>query len=141
MRDQLVEKYQHYFNESVKLQQLVNEQQAYIEELENLLMQLDEGKVKDVMTKIRKKLGKAVNSPLGPAAAVALGTGLGVGSIASSDSHIKSQEQPSAIRTTAETLGTLGGLGLSGLGALSLMTGDKAARRPGSDVRRALGKK
>lgn len=33
----LVEKYRHYFNESVRLQQIVNEQQSYIKELEESL--------------------------------------------------------------------------------------------------------
>lgn len=36
MRD-IVEKYQHYFSESIKLQKLVNEQAAYIAELEKAL--------------------------------------------------------------------------------------------------------
>ena len=42
MSDILVQKYQHYFNESVKLQETVNEQAAYIQELEEALIDLDE---------------------------------------------------------------------------------------------------
>ena len=42
MSDILVQKYQHYFNESVKLQETVNEQLAYITELEEALLALDE---------------------------------------------------------------------------------------------------
>lgn len=42
MSDILVQKYQHYFNESVKLQETVNEQAAYIAELEEALLALDE---------------------------------------------------------------------------------------------------
>ena len=42
MSDILVQKYQHYFNESVKLQETVNEQAAYIQELEEALISLDE---------------------------------------------------------------------------------------------------
>lgn len=42
MSDILVKKYQHYFNESVKLQETVNEQAAYIQELEEALIDLDE---------------------------------------------------------------------------------------------------
>ena len=38
----LVKKYQHYFNESVKLQETVNEQLAYITELEDAIIALDE---------------------------------------------------------------------------------------------------
>jgi hypothetical protein len=38
----LVRKYQHYFNESVKLQETVNEQLAYIAELEDAILSLDE---------------------------------------------------------------------------------------------------
>ena len=38
----LVKKYQHYFNESVKLQETVNEQLAYITELEDAIISLDE---------------------------------------------------------------------------------------------------
>lgn len=38
----LVKKYQHYFNESVKLQETVNEQLAYIVELEEAIIALDE---------------------------------------------------------------------------------------------------
>ena len=38
----LVNKYQHYFNESVKLQETVNEQLAYIVELEDAIISLDE---------------------------------------------------------------------------------------------------
>ena len=38
----LVKKYQHYFNESVKLQETVNEQLAYIVELEEALLYLSE---------------------------------------------------------------------------------------------------
>jgi|688.fasta_scaffold1376000_1 hypothetical protein len=38
----LVRKYQHYFNESVKLQETVNEQLAYITELEDAILSLDE---------------------------------------------------------------------------------------------------
>ena len=42
MSDILVQKYQHYFNESVKLQETVNEQLAYITELEDAIISLDE---------------------------------------------------------------------------------------------------
>jgi hypothetical protein len=38
----IVKKYQHYFNESVKLQEMVNEQLAYIAELEEALEELME---------------------------------------------------------------------------------------------------
>jgi hypothetical protein len=38
----IVKKYQHYFNESVKLQEVVNEQAAYIEELEEALETISE---------------------------------------------------------------------------------------------------
>lgn len=38
----LVKKYQHYFNESVKLQETVNEQLAYITELEDAILELSE---------------------------------------------------------------------------------------------------
>lgn len=41
MRD-LVEKYQYYFSESIKLQKLVNEQAAYIAKLEEVLAALSE---------------------------------------------------------------------------------------------------
>ena len=45
-KDIAVQKYQHYFSESVRLQSLVNEQAAYIEELEEALLQLSEGEFK-----------------------------------------------------------------------------------------------
>jgi hypothetical protein len=38
----LVKKYQHYLNESVKLQETVNEQLAYIAELEDAILELSE---------------------------------------------------------------------------------------------------
>ena len=38
----IVKKYQHYFNESVKLQEMVNEQAAYIAELEDAILALSE---------------------------------------------------------------------------------------------------
>ena len=54
----IVKKYQHYFNESVKLQELVNEQAAYIEELEEALAALSE----DLTTDEREdELEKAVD--------------------------------------------------------------------------------
>lgn len=49
----IAKKYQHYFNESVKLQSLVNEQAAYIAELEEVLASLDEG----ILDKIKGMLG------------------------------------------------------------------------------------
>lgn len=42
MRNNIVEKYQYYFSESVKLQKLVNEQAAYIAELEDAVNELME---------------------------------------------------------------------------------------------------
>lgn len=54
MRNDLVEKYQHYFNESVKLQKLAEEQSAYIAELEEALTSLDEG----ILDKIKAGVGK-----------------------------------------------------------------------------------
>lgn len=54
----IVKKYQHYFNESVKLQELVNEQAAYIKELEEALAALSE----DLTTDERQaELDKAVD--------------------------------------------------------------------------------
>jgi hypothetical protein len=47
----IVKKYQHYFNESVKLQEMVNEQAAYIAELEEALLALSE----DLTTDEREK--------------------------------------------------------------------------------------
>ena len=43
MKDHLVEKYQHYFNESVRLQSLVNEQAEYIAALEEVLNEARRG--------------------------------------------------------------------------------------------------
>lgn len=58
MSDILVQKYQHYFNESVKLQETVNEQAAYIAELEDALLSLSE----DLTTDERQnELDKMVN--------------------------------------------------------------------------------
>lgn len=54
----IVKKYQHYFNESIKLQSLVNEQAAYIAELEKALAALSE----DLTTDEREdELDKAVD--------------------------------------------------------------------------------
>ena len=47
----LVQKYQHYFNESVKLQETVNEQAAYIAELEDALLSLSEDLTDDIRNK------------------------------------------------------------------------------------------
>ena len=54
----IVKKYQHYFNESVKLQEMVNEQAAYIAELEEALEELMEVYR---MTPGRKKILKKEN--------------------------------------------------------------------------------
>ena len=59
MRD-LVEKYQHYFTESVRLQEVVNEQLAYIQELEEALLYLHEKSTEDTrgpLTKILNAVG------------------------------------------------------------------------------------
>ena len=42
----IVKKYQHYFTESVKLQEMVNEQAAYIEELQAAILELSEGELR-----------------------------------------------------------------------------------------------
>jgi hypothetical protein len=42
----IVKKYQHYFAESTRLQEMVNEQAAYIEELEAAILELSEGEIK-----------------------------------------------------------------------------------------------
>ncbi len=42
MSDILVQKYQHYLNESIKLQETVNTQAAYIAELEDAIIDLSE---------------------------------------------------------------------------------------------------
>jgi len=42
MRNIIVEKYQHYMNEAVKLQQIVNEQESYIQELEEAFETISE---------------------------------------------------------------------------------------------------
>lgn len=47
MRNDLVEKYQHYMTEAARLQQLVNEQADYIAELEKVLASLIEEQSED----------------------------------------------------------------------------------------------
>lgn len=56
MKNQLVEKYQYYFNESVKLQETVNIQNAYIAELEEaLIATIDEmGGIEQIDERVRK---------------------------------------------------------------------------------------
>lgn len=54
----LVKKYQHYFNESVKLQETVNEQLAYIAELEEALIDLSEGEINIPFTDKSISFGK-----------------------------------------------------------------------------------
>lgn len=56
----IVKKYQHYFNESVKLQETVNEQAAYIAELEEALEELME--VYRITPQRRKVLNKIADN-------------------------------------------------------------------------------
>ena len=64
MSDITVKKYQHYFAESVRLQSLVNEQAAYIEELEAALLELTEGSLSArKLERKAKALGKMGDSP------------------------------------------------------------------------------
>lgn len=70
MRD-IVEKYQHYFSESIKLQKLVNEQAAYIAELEKALaMESNEEEAQNELSAVDRVMAdimpgvKAKNRPM-----------------------------------------------------------------------------
>jgi len=55
----IVKKYQHYFNESVRLQEMVNEQAAYIAKLEEALLALSEDLTTDEREEENEKRIKA----------------------------------------------------------------------------------
>ena len=61
MSDITVQKYQYYFAESTRLQSLVNEQAAYIEELEEALLQLTEARETEADFKKRIEQGEATD--------------------------------------------------------------------------------
>ena len=70
MRD-IVEKYQHYFSESIKLQKLVNEQAAYIAKLEKALaMESNEEEAQNELSNVDRIMAdimpgvKAKNRPM-----------------------------------------------------------------------------
>ena len=70
MRD-IVEKYQHYFSESIKLQKLVNEQAAYIAKLEKALaMESNEEEAQNELSAVDRVMAdimpgvKAKNRPM-----------------------------------------------------------------------------
>lgn len=70
MRD-IVEKYQHYFSESIKLQKLVNEQAAYIAKLEKALaMESNEEEAQNKLSNVDRIMAdimpgvKAKNRPM-----------------------------------------------------------------------------
>lgn len=70
MRD-IIEKYQHYFSESIKLQKLVNEQAAYIAELEKALaMESNEEEAQNELSAVDRVMAdimpgvKAKNRPM-----------------------------------------------------------------------------
>jgi hypothetical protein len=54
----IVKKYQHYFAESTRLQEMVNEQAAYIAELEAAILALSEGEIKIPFTDQSVSWGK-----------------------------------------------------------------------------------
>ena len=61
MSDILVQKYQHYLNESIKLQETVNEQAAYIQELEEALIALsDEDNIAEAFGQRRVMTSKGI---------------------------------------------------------------------------------